>query len=707
MDYYKSQETVHEELAHRKKRKRLIFMACLIAGVLIMAGGAGRLLWDRYHQKEIPAATGATTGKTVDRVSDEVKSSATIPRSITSPGVMDILATAVLRRTPSLYALIIEKNGKDFQLTPGDAFEVSYRDEFVIKKAVTDALIESRVTASIVGMENPVGSGSLVKGIFLVDKVMAAESDPSHHKSHPAFSIVVKYYEKKISEIPIQVLITPQDWLRVAKNANAESSLQVESLKKAVELSPKDLSVRHMLADAYEKKGMTDQAVAQYRQILRQKPGDMKALINESSLLFDQQQYEDALALYQKIISYNPKDASALANAGLSASKINKWQDAAAYYAASLKIKPDNAPIILRSAEALEKSGKTDRAAEQYRAYLKYKANDLEAMATLGDMYMKGKRYDEAIGVFSEIVLKDTKNAAAYVQLGLAYGAKGKNKEELESYKKAVSLKSNNYVIHYNLAVALANAKRYAEAITEYNQVLKLKPDDADSLLNLGDLYVRDKKYTKAISMYEKALRVTPGKDKARCGAIHAGLGYAYGEAKQYKQAAAHYEKAMSLGMKDASVVNSLRAIYEKLGDKKKTLSTSERGAASNQTLETLSTLADEYMKQKKYDKAIKTYEKMARISPKKASLYAGLGYAYHLKGDLDKEIENYQTALKYDKEDDATYTNLGAAYEKKGLYSDALDAYKAAYEINPESKAAKKIPELKIKLLQQKHSKD
>jgi len=41
--------------------------------------------------------------------------------------------------TPQTYYIDIEKNGKDYKLKQGDRFEVSYRDEFVIKHVSTDS----------------------------------------------------------------------------------------------------------------------------------------------------------------------------------------------------------------------------------------------------------------------------------------------------------------------------------------------------------------------------------------------------------------------------------------------------------------------------------------------------------------------------------------------------------------------------------------
>ncbi|MGZ6274828.1 MAG: tetratricopeptide repeat protein, partial [Syntrophales bacterium] len=115
--------------------------------------------------------------------------------------------------------------------------------------------------------------------------------------------------------------------------------------------------------------------------------------------------------------------------------------------------------------------------------------------------------------------------------------------------------------------------------------------------------------------------------------------------------------------------------------------------------------LAEYYTDQKQYENAIKIYKKMIAINPKRATAYSGLGYVYGLKNDIDKEIEYYRISLRYDAENDDVYLSLGKAYEKKGMYQDALKAYTHAYELNPDSSvAAKKIPALKIKMLQQKH---
>jgi tetratricopeptide (TPR) repeat protein len=95
----------------------------------------------------------------------------------------------------------------------------------------------------------------------------------------------------------------------------------------------------------------------------------------------------------------------------------------------------------------------------------------------------------------------------------------------------------------------------------------------------------------------------------------------------------------------------------------------------------------------------------MIKINPRAAGLYSGIGYAFGLKGDTDKAIANYKASIRYDSEDDVVYRRLGDAYEKKGMYDEALRESTNAYQVNPDSdEAARKIPRMKIRMLQRKH---
>jgi tetratricopeptide (TPR) repeat protein len=180
-------------------------------------------------------------------------------------------------------------------------------------------------------------------------------------------------------------------------------------------------------------------------------------------------------------------------------------------------------------------------------------------------------------------------------------------------------------------------------------------------------------------------------------------MGFAYGELKKYPAAAASYEKAIKNGNHDPQVVYNLAHAYGKLGKTQEATKLYEQYAARHPNRDVLNVLAEFYMQEKLYDKAISAYRRLLKLDPDKASVYANLGHAYALKGDADRAIESYRLSLKHDAEDDVVYVNLGMAYEKKGMFTEALNAYKTAYELNPESKkAAARYREIRIKMLQQ-----
>jgi tetratricopeptide (TPR) repeat protein len=159
------------------------------------------------------------------------------------------------------------------------------------------------------------------------------------------------------------------------------------------------------------------------------------------------------------------------------------------------------------------------------------------------------------------------------------------------------------------------------------------------------------------------------------------------------------------MGLNDPNIQLNLAAIYEKQGRSKEAAKAVEKGGKSGKaSTEALERMGAQQMKAKNYDAALKTYRQLAAADPKRGLAYANMGYIHSIKGQTDKAIENFKLAVKYDKEDEGAWLGLGESYEKKKMYKEAIEAYKAAYQINPESRAAEKIPQLKIKMLEDKY---
>ena len=191
--------------------------------------------------------------------------------------IRNTVAFIALGQQPQFYEFILEKNGKDYRLTSRDVFEVSYRDEFVIKKIVTDVLFGGGVTVDIEELGGTNLLGKLLKGIDLVDKAVLTGRNGQRGNRPNDYSFRIKYQGNLIATVPIRVQITPQDWLRYARSSGNQK-VQIEYLKRAIALNREDTNVRRMLASLYFNAGMNREAIGQYQEILALKPDDPAVL---------------------------------------------------------------------------------------------------------------------------------------------------------------------------------------------------------------------------------------------------------------------------------------------------------------------------------------------------------------------------------------------------------------------------------------------
>ena len=612
--------------------------------------------------------------------------------------VKNTFAFLVLGAPPHFYYLDMEKNGKDLRLGEKDFFDISYRDEFVIKDVSSDAFFGRGIAIDVEGMGTGNDYRVLLKGIGLIDHIVQTEKDIAEVRDNEKFSILVIYRGEKIGALTIRVKITPQDWLRYARSTE-NRMLQIEYLKRATAMNNRDANVIKMLAGVYLRAGLTGEAIVQYRNALEIEPDDLNALMELSKCYMNVKEFEKVIQTSRKILKISSGEVSAFNGMALAYSALGQWEKAIANFKESLKLNPDNPLGRFKLGEAYEKTGRTSEAVEQYKLVIAKVPDALPAMAAIAGTALKAGNHDEAIKWYKELTVRQPRNASLWANLGLAYGGKGQWKEEVENYRKSLALNPRDHVVYFNLAVAYEKGNMIKEAAAAYRKVIALKPDDLDAQQRLADMDMKAKRYEKAIEWYEKIVKVSPKK-----ALIFANLGYAYGELHRHKESVENYEKAIKKGAKDPNLQYNLAYAYDQLGRTKEAIKEYEKHLRVNPTVDVLNILAEYYMKEKQYDDALRCYKKMTELAPKKASPYSSMGYLYGLIGDTDKEMQYYKMSLRYDPEDYDVYQSLGAAYEKKEMYADAYKAYLKAYELNPEAKKARtKIPQLRIRMLEQK----
>src|SRR4030065_472729 len=145
-----------------------------------------------------------------------------------------------LKEKPHFYYLAIEKNGHDIRVDALEAMELTYRDEFAVKSVGSDDLTGRYTTVNVEGLgQGNNDRGVLFRGVDLVNKIMTSGSMKQGSKEISDYKIRVNYKNDIIAVVALKVIITPQDWLRFAKDS-ANVNEQINYLRKAIALNKQD-----------------------------------------------------------------------------------------------------------------------------------------------------------------------------------------------------------------------------------------------------------------------------------------------------------------------------------------------------------------------------------------------------------------------------------------------------------------------------------
>jgi tetratricopeptide (TPR) repeat protein len=339
--------------------------------------------------------------------------------------IKNTISYYLLQDKPHFYYIEMEKNGNDIRINADESLEVTYRDEFVVKSVASDDFTGKYTTVNVEVLgkgKNDIGL--LLRGIELVNKLMQSDEFSQNKDSISGYKIHINYKNEPIAAVPMKVIITPQDWLRFAKDSK-NVAVQIEYLKKAIAVNKEDIGVRKILAGTYFRQGRIDDAIKQYKDILVLKSDDTAAMMELAKCYIKKKNYDDAITICRKLIKIKTQDAQAYASLGFALSQKGLWDQAMESYRLAVKLEPDNYPVRLKLGEAYEKTKKMNLAIDEYK-YLIEHSKDMDlALLALGDVHLKINKYEDAIKYYKELIKKQPRLAAAYANLAQAFAGLG------------------------------------------------------------------------------------------------------------------------------------------------------------------------------------------------------------------------------------------------------------------------------------------
>jgi tetratricopeptide (TPR) repeat protein len=260
--------------------------------------------------------------------------------------------------------------------------------------------------------------------------------------------------------------------------------------------------------------GRLDEAIEQFRELLKIKPDSAQTHNNFGVALLQTGRVQDAIEHFRLAIKYQPDSLLGYFNLAVALQNQGRFEEAVSYYEQALKIEPGHIASRLKLAAALNELGRIDEAVGECQKCLQIDPNDPNSLSALGVIVGRQGKFDEAVAHLTESLRLDPNSAQTYYYLGQVLVQRGKIEEAITFFEEALRLKPDWAEPMNDLAWFLAAGPE----ITAHNpdRAFKLaqraceltnhkKPELLDTL---AAAYAATGDFSKALETAEKALEL-------------------------------------------------------------------------------------------------------------------------------------------------------------------------------------------------------
>lgn len=370
-----------------------------------------------------------------------------------------------------------------------------------------------------------------------------------------------------ISTAPIAVMKAQREIKKDPKRA-------IEMLEKVLEDEPYNRQANMVLREAATATGWPEIGVFALRTLLEENPRDVKVLHELGRLYHELGENDQEVEVYNQILEINPLDAEALRlgkDAAAHASmKSGGWTQAESYRDL---IKDKEMAISLEQQSRIRLTGE---ALEQQIAetYVRHQAepSNIDLARRLGALNEQKEDWEAAIGCYQY---------AADLTKGVDTGLVRKVSDlkikclsrQIAAHEEFLSTHDAAHESHAKRSEELkgAKAKRAEILITDARERIARNPTDLQLRFELGEHLVNARRFKEAIPELQRARQNPHGRLKAMnlLGCCYGELGMLDLATKQLEEAS---KEILPMDAMKKEIVYNLGLIYERLGDKERSL---------------------------------------------------------------------------------------------------------------------------------------
>lgn len=520
---------------------------------------------------------------------------------------------------------------------------------------------------------------------------MAVDADPTDRASLAA---IARFYESK-------------------KNF-AEAERYVSKL---AEVSSDKNAGRAQLIDLHARDGKLDQAINEYRDLIKQSPKYLQAYSQLAGLLMAKGNFEEARQQLEAGLKLDKQNTDLLLMRGRLNIASNKIRDAITDLEQVLKNEPRHSMGLYFMADARVRDGDSDRARAYLNDLMKYYPDSpagllMKIRILLSQSKPTTEEITEAVRTADKIIsgINYLKSNAAALQASRletdslpnlesqGYAARGVAKMQMKDgagaqadLEQAIQIDSRNFEARSNLINVLLTKNDIAKARQVADQTIDLNPSNESAVTSIINVYLAQKEYPLALQKLDALIAAKQVKkaflldQKVRVYSAQGDTTNTEIALRQVLEADPQYMDAYFKKFafyksqdKPDQAINELQQVVNLKPDDPRQLA---------QAHLLLGMMEEE---RGRYDEAVKNYERSIGLDARTTVASIALNNLAWLmadkgKGNLDKAAEHARKAIQLAPSVASYYDTLGYVLYKKGtLYGLAIEQYQKAIERRP-----------------------
>jgi len=310
-----------------------------------------------------------------------------------------------------------------------------------------------------------------------------------------------------------------------------------------------------------------------------------------------------------------------------------------------------NTTVLLKVAEVLIKAPQKDldQAAKLLEIATKLEPKNPEVYILTGDMYLEKTDGNNAIANYKKAQDLDKTSVKAILRVGQLYGRAKNYTLALDKYQDAAKVDSSFAPAYREQGELYYMAKQYEKAKTKYKRYLDLAGNNFSAKQRYASFLFLNKEYKESISLFNELQKQDTTKNF-----VNRLLAYSMYETGDYANGAIYINRFFNRAPIEktkiiASDFEYRGKIYSKTGKDSLAIIDLEQSIQMDTSkVDLYSDMGAIYLKMKKYDNSVKSYERKLKATNKlNANDYFSMGRAYFFNQDFINADTCFGTVIK------------------------------------------------------------